>query len=768
MPFLYPALLWGLGLIALPVLIHLINMMRQRRVRWAAMEFLLISQKRTRTWVLLKQLLLLLMRMGAVAAVVLMLAQPILRDQWSALFGGSKTHHLVLLDDSFSMSDRWGTTSAFERAKQVVERIGQQAAAQSTTQTFELLRFSRIGRGGKTTEWDLAKQPVDSRFSSLLTDTVAGIAPSQLATGPADVLEAVVDLAAPIEGENRVVYLVSDFRAREWNQPATIRKSLEKLEASGAQLQLVQCVDEARPNLAVTSLTPVTNTRAVGVPVMLEVSIKNFGDTVARNVAITIEEDGVARPAIIIEELPPGQIAAKRFQVNFLTAGVHRLAATLEADAITIDNARYCTIDLPLAVPVLLIDGDAQAARSKLSDSRFLTAALAPEGPTPTGLKTRIEGPRFLAEQPLDEFPVIYLANIARLDPPEVAAIEQFIKRGGGVAFFLGEESRADFFNSTLYRNGEGPFPVPLVAPTELLVDRVEKAPDLQITEHPIFSIFSAKRNVLIKTINIERYFAVTRGWAPPADSGVKVLARLRNQAPLVIEKPFGEGRVVAFLTTAGPRWNNWGRNNPTYVVAMQMLQSYLAQGQQRDPRREVGEALNLALEPAVYMREVNFSGPQTIAGSSSSTAAATASSPPATSATTPGAADGESQIVTAVASKEGGPLQASLEVTAQAGVYEARLTKTDGQTETRAFAVNVDPAEGDLHTLDSIALSEHLEGLTYQFHRADELNYDSREMAGFNLGRALLYVLVGLLLAEQLLAYFVSYHPPIRREARA
>ncbi len=45
---------------ALPVLIHLINMMRHRRVKWAAMDFLLQSYKRNRNWIFLKQLLLLL------------------------------------------------------------------------------------------------------------------------------------------------------------------------------------------------------------------------------------------------------------------------------------------------------------------------------------------------------------------------------------------------------------------------------------------------------------------------------------------------------------------------------------------------------------------------------------------------------------------------------------------------------------------------------------------------------------------------------------
>src|SRR5262249_44788161 len=104
------------GLLSLPVLIHLINMLRHRRVQWAAMEFLLVSQKKNSTWVRIKELLLLLLRMLAVAAVLLILAQPLLSDQLSRLFGGVKKHHVVLLDDSFSMSDRWGDTSAFEEA----------------------------------------------------------------------------------------------------------------------------------------------------------------------------------------------------------------------------------------------------------------------------------------------------------------------------------------------------------------------------------------------------------------------------------------------------------------------------------------------------------------------------------------------------------------------------------------------------------------------------------------------------------------------------
>ncbi len=51
--------IWG-GLIAaaigVPVLIHLINLMRHKTVKWAAMEFLLKSHKKNRNWVWLKRI----------------------------------------------------------------------------------------------------------------------------------------------------------------------------------------------------------------------------------------------------------------------------------------------------------------------------------------------------------------------------------------------------------------------------------------------------------------------------------------------------------------------------------------------------------------------------------------------------------------------------------------------------------------------------------------------------------------------------------------
>jgi hypothetical protein len=771
--FVYESLLWwGLPLVGLPVLIHLINLMRHRRVKWAAMEFLLQSQKRHKRSVLFKQLLLLLLRMMAVAAVVLMLAQPLLRNQWGSLFGGSKTHHVVLVDDSFSMSDHWADTSAFDQAKGVVARLAAGAEHQDTPQVFTLLRFSRAQQLARGTQPDLLETPVDANFPATLEKVLGSMQPSESAANPQDALDAADRLPPKGDDEDRVVYIVSDFRASQWQEPVALRKSLQRLGETGSQVQLVNCVDNVHQNLAIAMLRPGAGTRAAGVPLLVEVGVQNFGPNDARMVTVSLEEDGHARPPVVIEEIPAGKAVTRRFPVLFATAGQHEVVARLETDAVSADNRRAVVVDLPKAVEVLVIDGDARA-----QDAFFLTAALAPGGKVASGLSPLVERPTYLREHALDQFRAIYLMNIERLDAAEISALEAYVKAGGGLAIFLGEKSRADFINSSLYRGGEGLFPLPLAGPEELIVDRLEKAPDIEISEHPIFAVFAGERNSFLSAVTINRYFAAEKGWSPAPDSGTTVIARLRNKAPLVVEHKYGDGRVVAFLTKASPletslgSWNNWARGNPSFVVAMLELQSYLAASRGADATRLVGVPLSVPVDGKQFAPQVRFLLPRELGGASLSVDATTANKKPGETEkppdTAPLAVPGVPPEAAGVSPKPPSEQVAVLNETDASGIYEARLTKLDGTELVERFALNVVPEEGDLKKLSSETLAARLEGVRYEYHEAQDINYNPQQLAGFNLAESLLFVLVAILLAEQVLAYACSYHPRAR-EGRA
>lgn len=259
MSFLFPTLLTiGLPLIAVPILIHLINLRRQQRIRWAAMQFLIESQKRNRRWVLLKQLLLLLTRMAVVAVLVLMLAHLVLRNEWLGVLGRGTTHHLVLLDDSYSMSDRWGDTNALAEGKRAVQAIVDQAAQQSDTQLITLLRFSEAAGLSASAQPKVYAEPINDTFRSKLESLLDSWETSQTDVGPADALKAIPRLPLAKNEETLVVYLVSDYRNRQFASATEIRKLLADLKEKEhvAQIHLVRCVREARPNLAITSLAP--------------------------------------------------------------------------------------------------------------------------------------------------------------------------------------------------------------------------------------------------------------------------------------------------------------------------------------------------------------------------------------------------------------------------------------------------------------------------------------------------------------------------------
>ncbi len=504
---------------------------------------------------------------------------------------------------------------------------------------------------------------------------------SQLAPGPAEALEAIERLPHKDGSEERVVYVISDFRTNQWDDPADIRPTLARLEQQGARLQLVDCVDATHPNLAISDLSVASGVCAAGVPLWMELTVTNYASaTAAHDVSVTLAEDGLARPAVVIQQIPAGKSVTRRFPVVFTAAGQHRVSAQLDSDAVTADNVRYAVVEVTATAPVLIVDGDPQA-----NDAFFLSTALSPGGKVKSGISPLIESPRFLREHALDGYDAIFLLNFDRLDQTEIAALEAYVRAGGGVGIFLGELSQADFINKQLYRDGEGLFPLPLVGITELLVDRNEQVPDVEVTDHPIFSVFAGQRNSFIGTILVEHYFAAPKNWTPPADSTTEVIARLRNGAPLAVEGHFWR-RPRRRLSDQGRA----GRNAARRLEQLGTQQSQLRRGHARTAslsRPPAGKRVVTSLVGAPLTSATCYAGRISAAGPASLCLA------------------GATSVAVARLSVDAEPsateLTAVLGDTAAAGIYEAQWAqRSSGEIVTREFALNVDPREGNLDRL--------------------------------------------------------------------
>jgi hypothetical protein len=764
MSFLYPPLLWGLALVALPALIHLINLLRHRTVRWGAMEFLLKSHKRQRHWLWLKQLLLLLSRMAAVALAALVAAQWVAPKHLSIFAGGAATRHIILIDDSLSTSERAGGTSAFDAAQNLTNDLLRRASDLPGEQRATVARLSHLrfvaddADASETTEpagnlADIVDDVLDVATLEKLNRLRGSWKPTELSLAPVSGLRWLAQSLEPDPRETRIVYLLSDFRQRDWRDSAEAVELSQKLKQAGGEIQFVQCGRTVEPNVSIVDLVPDGGARAAGVPIFVNVTLRNQGTAAATRVqckartwqspvpgtgedpAPTIEE----LPTIVIDSLAPGESVTRRLQTFFQVPGKHVVEVTLGDDAVAADNRRWCVLDCPAGQRVLVVDG---------SDNQIhayhLAAAFKPLERSNTGIVAEIrrpEGVQDITANDLRTFTAVYMLDVPRYESPLIKALTEYVTNGGGVLFAFGPNTQPSHVNSALYLDGNGLLPAPIDSPAALPAGTETDGPDLVAEDHPVFSFFRGDRNSFLTGVLFEKYTPLRRDWNPSPEQPLVVAASLRGGYPLMLEKTIGEGRTLTLLSTVGPVWNDWAKN-PSFVVVALKTQSLLANRPSPTSSLLTGGAITVEWTDTRHLPESLIKTPD-MQGKPSIELKVNAKreSKTAPLALVPAfdPATGES-------------------VTDRAGIYEADLLTKEGSPDVMRYAVNVPADEGETIRMPLEDLQQKFEGLA-QVRAADEIEPALSDQSGQNFSTIVLALLAAMLALEQILAFWTSGH---------
>lgn len=123
MKFLYPQFLWALLAISIPIIIHLFNFRRVRRVYFSNVRLLRDVKTETNNFRRLKQLLVLLCRIGAVAFLVFAFAQPYIPSESQKEIQNFDGLVSIYLDNSFSMQSELGNDQYFALANAYVNDL---------------------------------------------------------------------------------------------------------------------------------------------------------------------------------------------------------------------------------------------------------------------------------------------------------------------------------------------------------------------------------------------------------------------------------------------------------------------------------------------------------------------------------------------------------------------------------------------------------------------------------------------------------------------
>ncbi|MDR0337980.1 MAG: BatA domain-containing protein [Planctomycetaceae bacterium] len=748
--FSYPVLLWFLPFLGLVVLIHLINMFRHRRVEWAALEFLLAGYRKSRIRIFLQQFFLMFLRLLVMAVVILMFAGLKLDGIFFYWLGGRATHHIILLDDSFSMNERHsaqGGVSLFGDAVSVVGRIIDGVSRRISEDRFTLIRLSRAAAVVRGEEPDLAELHFHSEDLRVIRGFLEELNPSQFADHPEQLLLAAVTLIRRSNTRLKpVVYFLSDFRRQHWDEPTSILKSLSDIRQLGGRVRMIRMTDKESANLSIDHLELVDGVHAADVDILLDVTVTNHGQEDVENIPLMLLVDGQSQLVVTIPRIAAGSRTESpvRFPVRLPNSEPHRIEVQLQPDAIPDDNQRFLVLHVPEALEVLLIGTDKRVP-SLDSSVQYVRVALSPGG-AKSGIRVRVESPSFLSTKPLAPFHAIFLLDIPVLELSAVRALEEYVALGGGLVLFPGVGTNFDFLRNDLYKNGTGLFPVFPVAEAELTPDFLSKTPDITVVAHPIFRLFGEGESPLLGSVKVERYIVVElperlelSGETTPK-TFPRVLATLRNQSPLVLEKEFGKGRTITFLTTAAPIWNNWGRGNPGFVVVMLELAAWLSQRSSGMTSIFVGEPFSFNFDPTLFEGQVRVQMLSDVESGADFSVEAVLLS-------------GEEALAT-------------FSRTDQSGFYEMILKEFSGAEVRHFFAVNVHAQEGATILADVSELSFLLRSVDQSLESAAGFSSVATDFSGEqSLSDFLFYTVVLMLMLE---AFFAGWILPPNRVPKA
>jgi hypothetical protein len=217
------------------------------------------------------------------------------------------------------------------------------------------------------------------------------------------------------------------------------------------------------------------------------------------------------------------------------------------------------------------------------------------------------------------------------------------------------------------------------------------------------------------------------------------VLATLRNGAPLVLEKEFGKGKTITFLTTAAPIWNNWGRSNPGFVVVMLELAAWLSKRSPDAVPIVVGESFNMNFDPSLFERKIRIQTP-----SSSDE-------------------DKETELLLDAALLNEANALVTFSQTDRSGFYEVMLRELSGDEVRRVFAVNVNTKEGETSLANVSEISNLLRSVNQSLESAAGFSTITDFSSEQSLSDFLLYVVIAILIAETFLAGRIL--PPIKQK---
>ncbi len=342
MQFLYPTFLFALFALAIPIIIHLFFFRRFKKVYFTNVRFLKEVKEETSARQRLRNLLVLLMRLLAVAALVFAFAQPFI-PQDSEVKKGAKSVS-VFIDNSFSMSALSQDVPLVEKAKQRAREI---VNAYQVEDRFQVL----------TNDFEGRHQLLVSKEDALTLIDEVSISPSVKEISK--VLTRQQQALNSGASDNKTAYVISDFQKNI--------SDFENFQDTTLEVNLVSLQPIQERNISIDSCWFDAPVQMINQTNTLIISVKNHSDQDVENIRLSLRHEGQVKPVGTLS-IPALSSVTDTVNITILRTGWHEAELNITDYPVQFDDKYYFTFNVAEEIKILVIN---ELAENKYLDATF-------------------------------------------------------------------------------------------------------------------------------------------------------------------------------------------------------------------------------------------------------------------------------------------------------------------------------------------------------------------------------------------------------------
>ena len=570
--------LWGtlaaLG-ISIPIVLHILNKARPKKVNWAAMELLQKTTQQQSKKIKLEDWLLMVLRCLTFLLVALAMMRLVFVNS-SDLFSGASRELILVIDSSYSMN-HGQYESRFDLAKKKAMKIVNSLPSGS--------KISLVTIGDEPEVLIRHRDPSEislERYFAALETKPEGF-------GLEVSLSVLDELLNESDSANREVIFLTDAQKRSWceNSESTIEKFAEL--GQKASISLLPLGDESYENLALSDFHMTSGACRSGGFINLSAKIINHGESLA-TASIELFHNSNIVDVTSVSSLQPKEERLLRFGVQLESSGPNKFQLSLESDNLEDDNSAYLAIDVPDKLKVLIVEGSPGAGRYLELATQLERSGYA------EGLICTVSLASLVSAEQIEKNDVVVLADVGDLDEENIKILDEKVRNGAGLLVYAGVNMDA--------------FSAEQIIGRLVTMDWEKRVSPEDGRDHQIrVSPQSDQLGLELRRLEAEILDCKVNGFhqvQTAADS--KILLELDNGNPLLFIQEVERGKLAIFTTGADREWSSLPLN-PAGPILFHLLLQELSTGDRQKSLR-IGESVRVEIRSNRLGAEPKLIGP--------------------------------------------------------------------------------------------------------------------------------------------------------------